>query len=338
MKTRMVIAILCSSVLLSCGKNSSTNNTPHDDRPGDHSIPPDTTTIDQIVNFCSKLDFSSMRVPVNATVSQINAWALALNISGSFEGNEGWKNITNNFDGQGMSLGLLNQPLGTGSLQPLLISMHQRAPQTLKAQFGINRYTSLISMLNAWSSTVITPAIIDKLIYENNSPINDLDYGENIKIGISSANASSVSWAVANLYQDVNGRVFKPEWKREFQALATTHQYRTIQMEASYRLHEKTLQYMNLFGFKNLNSYLFNFDIVVQNGGYYEQNVRDFNNFIVSNPNASENQKLFALLQSRLVQVKNEYKEDVRLRKTALINGHGVVHGKNRNFRSEYCY
>src|ERR1700677_1324186 len=73
--------------------------------------------------ICSPLDFTNVTWSGQLSPFQEQGLELGLNISGSFEGAAGWANLTNNFDGQGLSMGLLNQNLGQGSLQPLLIEM-----------------------------------------------------------------------------------------------------------------------------------------------------------------------------------------------------------------------
>jgi len=95
------------------------------------------------LSICSKLDFSNLDWPTTKSTAERDPFALALNISGSFEGSDGWENLTNNFDGQGLSLGLLNQCLGQGSLQPMLIEMQNEYSAEMKAQFTVTNFNSL---------------------------------------------------------------------------------------------------------------------------------------------------------------------------------------------------
>lgn len=68
----------------------------------------------------------------------------ALRISNAFENTSVWEQthdlsfggLTGNFDGQGLSFGLLQWNIGTGSLQPLLHELDQTAPAQLDAAFG----------------------------------------------------------------------------------------------------------------------------------------------------------------------------------------------------------
>lgn len=69
----------------------------------------------------------------------------AINISASFEGN-GYTNITGNFDGQGLSLGIIQWNIGQGSLQPLLNSFVNKHNNQAKEIFGDN-YATLVKAL-----------------------------------------------------------------------------------------------------------------------------------------------------------------------------------------------
>jgi hypothetical protein len=80
-------------------------------------------SVDDGLTICSDLDFQGLQWPDTVPVAMRDPFAAGLNISGSFEGPDGWANLTDNFDGQGISMGLLNQNLGQGSLQPMWIEM-----------------------------------------------------------------------------------------------------------------------------------------------------------------------------------------------------------------------
>lgn len=300
----------------------------------------DDKSLEDVLFICSKLDFNGMTNPSDLTTSQVNMFALGLNISSSFEGRQGWKNITNNFDGMGLSLGLLNQTLGTGSLQPLLLKMLDKHESVMKAQYTATNFTSIKAMALDWK--VATGFVVNSIQHEelfapDDLPYNDLDQGEVFTIQ-GAAETKSVTWAKQTLYTDSAGTKFKTDWKAELQAMAGTKQYRDLQFAAARSLHNKAAGYVTSFGLKEIRSYLFMFDIVVQNGGFYQKNIDDYRAFIRANPNASEEQKLNAILTSRLVQVRAEYRNDVKARKQGLINGKGVVHQTNRNFETEYCY
>lgn len=332
--------VVLGFALTGCGQDSQSalSTLPGaEDQQGD--IP--SEYIEPHLDFCSKLSFDGMRVPRDLSYSELNTFALALNISSSFEGREFWKNITNNFDGQGLSLGLLNQTLGTGSLQPLLLEMLQVNPVSMKASFSETNFKSIEKMILDWKKAQGLQLNLksEDLFAQEGESLSNLDSVEDsiVKIMGNSEDAS-VRWAVKTIYTSTSGKTFKPDWKKQLQGLCVTAEYRAIQFEAARFIHEKAKAYMARFALTELRSYLFLFDIVVQNGGFYQKNLDDFKAFMKKNPAATEEQKLKALLESRLVQVKDEYKANVKARKESLIKGSGLVHGDQRNYEREYCY
>ena len=86
-----------------------------------------------------------------------------------------------------------------------------------------------------------------------------------------------------------------------------------------------------------LRSYLFFFDIVVQNGGIPLKIIPDIQAELAAHPNWGEIERLQAILEVRLKLVKPEYVKDVRHRKESIIHGTGVVHGARRDYGREYC-
>ena len=104
------------------------------------------------LSFCSQLSFKDIRWSSTLSPTAQRSLSIALSISGRFEGPSGWKNITNNFDGMGLSAGLLNQTLGTESLQPLLASYEELYPQQFATLFSPARYQSIKNMLDTWKT------------------------------------------------------------------------------------------------------------------------------------------------------------------------------------------
>src|ERR1035438_10073334 len=80
-----------------------------------NSAPWDSIFFSTNLSICSGLDFAPVIWPPQLPKYQVESLELVLNIAGSYEGVRGWANLTNSFDDQGLSLGLLNQNLGQGS-------------------------------------------------------------------------------------------------------------------------------------------------------------------------------------------------------------------------------
>ncbi|MBI3298268.1 MAG: hypothetical protein HYZ75_08900 [Elusimicrobia bacterium] len=277
--------------------------------------------------LCSGLDFSNVTWPASFSAEDKLALPSALNITGSFEGAAGWGNITDNFDGQGLSLGLLNQNLGQGTLQPLLLKMRDDHPGVLSAGFSAPHRASLLGMLTQWETAMgpPRPAHYSRLDQPPSGGV----------ILASPGDGASVDWAKANLYA---GAAFDPAWKAELVALALTPEYVSLQVAEAVSLHEKAVGYESRIGIRELRAYLMLFDVVVQNGGLHPIDLTEYDDYVAANPSASVTAKLEKLLELRLRHVRRRFVADVRARKRAIINGRGRVHGSDRDLPVQYCY
>ena len=273
--------------------------------------------------ICSKLNFYNYSWPQNTFSFEIEAFKLALNISSSFEGVHDWRNLANDFDGQGLSMGLLNQTLGTGSLQPMLIKFKNLHGALLQKLFSRVHYNSLLGMLKRWEG-----------LKSNEEPISPLD--QEADYYVQAATSDSVKWAQKNLY-DKHGD-FIPSWKKELENLLSSTEFVNIQIEAAWTLHKKSVYLFNQMGVPELRSYLLMFDFVVQNGNIYMRDWDDYQDFLNKNQTATSTERLETLLDLRLRHVKPQYVGDVRLRKLSIIYGQGRVHGVDREYEKEFCF
>jgi hypothetical protein len=295
--------------------------------------------------------------------------ALSMNITGSYEGESGWNTISGNSDGQGLSLGLLQQNLGQGTLQPLLLQMKVQNPTLWASFFTTADLASINAMLQAWQSAtgyVVSPAssavsaqqvLVQQVspgssssmssLFPDNEQLSPLDQPVvnssamseaqvSVKAAAASATQASVNWAVANILQSTS--VLVPRWKTEFQNLANSAPYRSIQVAQSVSLYSKALAYFKAFGFTQLRSVALMYDFVVQDGGFSSSQKAAFESYVSANPNASETSRALQLVTIRVASVLSQYQADVSSRKTTIINGTGVVHGVSRNLPVQYCY
>ena len=277
---------------------------------------------------CSRLDFGGVVWPASMTPDDRSALMIALNISGSFEGADGWANLSDNFDGQGVSMGLLNQNLGQGSLQPMLIRLRDIRPDVMTALVSPGHLSSLLGMIARWQ--VASAGEIEL------GPLSSYDVTNEMgKLSTPSANKVSVDWAIAELY--VAGK-FDVVWKAELTALASSPEYVSIQIEAAVRDHERAVAYGARIAVRELRAYLMMFDVNVQNGGLYAEDLADYDAFVSGSPGVDATARLEKLLELRLRHVRSRYVSDVRLRKRAIIHGSGAVHGSPRHLPVEYCY
>lgn len=329
---------------------SQQQRSPEDDSAPEVPTPPsDSANDEESLKICSTLDFNGVVWPSHFQSQDKSALALALNISGSFEGRSGWSNLSNNFDQQGISLGLLNQNLGQGSLQPLLILLRERYPQIFSSYMTLEMEKSLYQMLDRWLSheaknkikkEFLSDSDINKILqipqgFEN----QDKYYYESSDFKLmSQQNEESVQWALNHIYSDKEGRVFKEQWRLAFKALASTPEYISIQIEKTQILHLKALSYLEFVGIYELRAYLFFFDVVVQNGSIQPIHFEKYFDWLETNPDLDSTEKLLKLMEVRIASSRPQWQEDVRRRKKAIILGEGVVHGSQRSLALEYCY
>jgi hypothetical protein len=221
-----------------------------------------------------------------------------LNMTGYFENSvytpQSYSGISDNFDGQGISVGILQQNIGRGSLQPLLKKMDKEHPEVLKKVFGKD-YESLHQMLDA-------------------------------------SHESQMQWAKQIQKpgkDDVNPW---PRWKKEFQALGRTPEYQQIQIRAAQNVYNKALRLSKQFGLKSERGVAFMFDIVTQNGGIEKPGLhigkdilKDIEALKKSGKD-SEEARMIIIAEHRAGACNPRWRSDVLKRKTTIAQGHGIVH------------
>lgn len=277
------------------------------------------------------------------------AFALAMNITGSFEGHKGWDNISNNFDGQGVSLGILNQNLGQGTLQPLFIDLRDNHYAVLQNAMTKTMLTSLLDMLKKWETaqlfeqkSSVQPDDFsqwdEQALVESSTVLEDVDKLYRVTAAPTRSNSASVTWAKKTLYSDSKHLKFKPEWKEALTAIAVDPEYITLQIAAAHDMHDRTQEYRARLEWPEIRSYLLLFDFVVQNGGLAQKHFDKFADWRTNNPGAPFEKQMLQMLEIRVVDSHPAWQADVRARKTAVITGSGLVHGEHRNLPLEYCY
>ena len=300
-----------------------------------------------VPEICSALDFNGVNWPKEVEPLSQVAFALGLNVSGSFEGHSGWQNLSNNFDGQGVSMGLLNQNLGQGSLQPLWIGLRDRFPWVLDQTLSAAQKKSMLDMLVQWERSrapLQSMSLEEELAFEfeERQPLEVFDQEVDKKYGVAnlsqSSHSASVQWAKRTLYSDNSGRRFHPQWRRALKEMAAHPDYVTLQIEASQRIHKVTEIYARRLSWQQLRSYLFLFDIIVQNGGLASRHFQRFTDWLNQNPNKTEQEQARQMLEIRVVDSNPKWQKDVRIRKLSILSDRGVVHGEKRNLPQEFCY
>ncbi len=295
------------------------------------------------LEICSDLEFDGLDWAASLETSHREPFALALNITGSFEGGQGFQNLTGNFDGQGISMGLLQWNLGQGSLQPIWNSMLSRYSSQFAGELTSSQLSSIQGMLKKWNSYASSSALrIEDYGY------NELDDPEKIAealavsledillvtSALTTRNQESVDWAKANVLSGTN---IKTDWSNRLKKIAISQGYRSLQVEKAESLHVKAINLFETYKMTQLRSYLVFFDIVVQNGSIPAKVYNSYQSWLASNKNATEYTKMKKLIDLRVAEANPKWQADVRARKMTILDGVGTVHGSKRDLNKEYC-
>ncbi len=230
----------------------------------------------------------------------------ALRITSTFETGRllGLGGLTGNFDGQGLSFGLLQWNIGTGSLQPLLRELDARAPARFAALFGPDapRFRAILA--------------------PGRSRTDQLAFARSIN--------------------DARHRIVEP-WRTYFARLAEDPEFRAIQLrQVRGRMNaaERTARALGLVSERGL---ALMFDNVTQNGPAWldargrrallERRLAD-HRAVHGEP--SERERLAIIAGVVADTVKPQYREGVRRRRMTIVNGTGVVHGTRFDLERQF--
>ena len=251
--------------------------------------------------------FNGAEVPPPAVTTQtLDHQCLAL--TGAFETNhpppECFAGLSGDFDGQGISFGVVQWNLGQGSLQPLLEEMSQNHPDILGQIFGPN-YSALVAML-------------------------------------AETRDEQLAWA-RSIQDPIKNIVFEP-WQGQFKTLGRQQEFQDIEAKYAAGLFQKGLALCNDFGVSSQRAAALMFDLYVQNGGIKSWVkpliLSDFEQLQQSGQKAGDAPLEVARL--RIIAVRAaasanpKWIADVQNRKLTIANGEGTVHGNPYNLEEQY--
>lgn len=213
----------------------------------------------------------------------------ALGVTAAFEGH-GYSLAQGNFDGAGITWGIIGFTLGNGELGSLLTTIQQRDPQLLQDAFG-DKTDELLEMLT-WSRA------------------RRLAWADQISLGKSKA------------------RLAQP-WRGSFAQLGSAPEVQGIQRErvdtayfAPARDTAAKFELSNELGIALV------FDIHVQNGGINAGAAAEIADHLAVHSIANEQERRVIIANSVADNARPQYREDVRSRKLTLATGAGKVHGE----------
>lgn len=228
-----------------------------------------------------------------------------LALTGSFETGTAipdcFAGLSGDFDGQGISFGVLQWNFGQGSLQPLLKRMVADYGETARTVFQDN-----LDLLNA-----------------------KLNAGRQEQMAF----ARSIQHPLKHTVND--------PWRGMFKALGRTDEYQRIELDAANDLYKSAVRLCADYKLWSERGVALMFDIKVQNGSINNNVrnliLADFQNLPVGmGEEENETEKLRIVANRRAEAAKARWVEDVRARKLCIANGSGSVHGIGYDLEEQY--
>ena len=211
-----------------------------------------------------------------------------LQLTADFEGH-GFQTIAGNFDGAGLTWGIIGYTLQHGEIQNILTEAQQRFPAVIDSAFGNLKSILLSQLAKTWP---------EQLLWANS-----------ISIGTNKV------------------RVEEP-WQRAFATLGADPDVQTIQLRRVTKYWDIAKRDTSRFQLQSEAGIALCFDIAVQNGGIdNDTEARRISTWINDNPGVSERDLLVRIADVVAESSRPQYVEDVRKRKRTIAKSDGEVHG-----------
>ncbi|HEY1326692.1 MAG TPA: peptidoglycan-binding domain-containing protein [Casimicrobiaceae bacterium] len=219
-----------------------------------------------------------------------------LALTGSFETGaavpECFCGLSGDFDGQGISFGVLQWNFGQGSLQPLLDDMLTQHGDLVKSIFG-SHYDAFAAALKAPQAELMTFA--------------------------------------RSVQHPVKHTINEP-WQGYAKALGRTPEFQEVQVAHADRAFQRALAMCQEYALWSERAVALMFDIVTQNGSIGSvtraQILADFKLLPAGRSEADSEMRKLEIVANRRAEAANaQWVDDVRRRKLCIAHGEGTVHG-----------
>jgi peptidoglycan hydrolase-like protein with peptidoglycan-binding domain len=217
----------------------------------------------------------------------------SLQVTASFEGT-GFTQVVGNFDGAGITWGIVGFTLVDGELGTVLETVNQRYPDLIAKAFG-----------------------------------HDADEVMTIT-GTTTAKDAKIIWADSISRGPKKYSVAEP-WRTYFSDLGSFREVQKIQVDRARDVYWGiAVRDLNSLELSDELDYLLLFDVAVQNGGMRSKNrlANAQAAFQAQNPTSAK-QKRSIVAQVVADTIGSTYKQDVLSRKMAIATGTGIVHAAN---------
>jgi hypothetical protein len=247
--------------------------------------------------------FNRLSIPRPVFLDQpLNHRCLAL--TAVFETDSGvpecFSGLSGDFDGQGISFGVLQWNIGQGSLQPLLERMDQEHSDVFERAFNQN--------------TAVLRAVLE------------------------SSHDEQMDWA-RSIQDRLRHTVAEP-WRGQLKTLGRSEEFQAIQVEAAEDHFKTARAWCEAFGVRSQRALALMFDIRTQNGSIGNlvkaQIFADFARIPTDRNGQAEVDKLCIIANRRADASNPRWIEDVRRRKLTIAKGSGIVHGNPIDLEEQF--
>jgi peptidoglycan hydrolase-like protein with peptidoglycan-binding domain len=212
----------------------------------------------------------------------------SLQLTAAFEGH-GFTLAQGNFDGAGITWGIVGYTLKHGELGKIILSVFDQDPALVQRAFGDNT---------------------EELIETLKSPMAvQMRFADSISIGTTKI-------------------AIKEPWKSAFRAFGEIAEVQALQLELADKDYgQPAAETANELGLKTELGRALSFDIHVQNGGIKASARKEIDTALQESPISTE-RELRIIIANAVADASTSFREDVRSRKLTIATGAGKVHGE----------
>lgn len=212
----------------------------------------------------------------------------SLQLTAAFEGH-GFTLAQGNFDGAGITWGIIGFTLKHGELGKIILSIFERNPALVDQAFGQNA-GELVDVLES-------PKAVQ------------MQFADSISVGTTKL------------------KLAEP-WRSQFAAFGELAEVQALQLElADEDYGQPSAQTAETFGLRSELGRALAFDIHVQNGGIKVAARKAIEATLAESPVSTEQERR-VIIAHAVADASTSFKEDVRARKLAIATGTGKVHGE----------
>jgi Putative peptidoglycan binding domain/Glycosyl hydrolase family 46 len=217
-----------------------------------------------------------------------------LQMIADFEGT-GFTKIVGNFDGAGLTWGIIGFTLSNGELGDLLNEINSAHPDIFRSAFG---------------------DLADQLLHVlQQSRAKQMNFANSISIGSSKVKVLD-------------------KWAEAFARLGSDPAVQEIQIQHTTSFFEIALRDVARFNVKNELGLALCFDIAVQNGGIDQTEATRIRTKIEHTPPTTQQDLRIIIANVIAENSKPKFIEDVRRRKLTIATGRGTVHGSRYDLKT----